>query len=78
MRWGLSLVLNPGWRFLCRSIRRAADYHLPEPEFIEMPETFRVNLFRKGIAEKVDCGAGIIAEDSEEVWRNFGGISEKL
>ena len=26
----------------------AAEYGLPEPEFIEAPETFRVNLYRKG------------------------------
>ena len=26
--------------------RRAKEYHLPQPEFIEMPETFRVNLYR--------------------------------
>lgn len=26
----------------------AGEYGLPEPEFIEMPETFRVNLYRKG------------------------------
>ena len=71
--------LIEAWGTGLRNIRRAAaDYHLPEPEFIEMPETFRVNLFRKGIAEKVDYGAGIIAEDSDEIRRSFGGTSEEL
>ena len=27
-------------------VRRAQEYHLPPPEFIEMPESFRVNLYR--------------------------------
>ena len=26
--------------------KRAKEYHLPSPEFIEMPETFRVNMYR--------------------------------
>ena len=31
-----------------QNIRRAAEeYHLPEPEFIKMGETFRVNLYRR-------------------------------
>lgn len=33
-------------------IDSARDYGLPEPEFIEMPETFRVNLFRKQFPAK--------------------------
>ena len=71
--------LIEAWGTGLRNIRRAAAaYHLPEPEFIEMPETFRVNLFRKGIAEKVDYSAGIIAEDSEEIRRSFGENSEEF
>ena len=32
--------------------RRAKEYHLPSPEFIEMPETFRVNLYRSTASVK--------------------------
>ena len=71
--------LIEAWGTGLRNIRRAAAaYHLPEPEFIEMPETFRVNLFRKGLAEKVDYSAGTIAEDSEEIRRSFGENSEEF
>ena len=39
--------LIEAWGNGLKSIRKAAkDYDLPEPEFIEMPETFRVNLYR--------------------------------
>ncbi len=39
--------LIEAWGNGLKSIRSAAkDYDLPEPEFIEMPETFRVNLYR--------------------------------
>ena len=37
--------------------RRAKEYHLPSPEFIEMPETFRVNMFRSTASvEKLKSG----------------------
>ena len=37
--------LIEAWGTGLKNIRRAAqEYHLPEPEFIEMAETFRVNL----------------------------------
>ena len=40
--------LIEAWGNGLRSIRKeAASYGLPEPDFIEMPETFRVNLYRK-------------------------------
>ena len=40
--------LIEAWGTGLKRIRNAAkEYGLPEPEFIEMPETFRVNLYRK-------------------------------
>ena len=42
----IGLIEAWGTRF--KRIRNAAkEYGLPEPEFIEMPESFRVNLYRK-------------------------------
>lgn len=42
--------LVEAWGTGIRRIQDAArEYDLPEPEFIEMPETFRVNLYRKGL-----------------------------
>lgn len=35
------------WTGILRIQNAAKEYALPEPEFIEMPETFRVNLFRQ-------------------------------
>ena len=32
--------------------KRAKEYNLPSPEFIEMPETFRVNLYRSSASVK--------------------------
>ena len=79
--------LIEAWGTGLGKIQRAArEYHLPEPEFIEMPETFRVNLFRNPPLKKnlyytethsyelqVNFG-----ETSEELRRNFGETSEKL
>ena len=42
--------LIEAWGNGLRSIRKeAAEYGLPDPQFVEMPETFRVNLYRKKI-----------------------------
>ena len=40
---GLIEAWGNGLKSICNA---AKDYDLPEPEFIEMPETFRVNLYR--------------------------------
>lgn len=45
----------------------AREYGLPEPEFIEMPETFRVNLFRKPLS----------AENQQSSGDNFGDDGKK-
>ena len=41
---GLIEAWGNGLRSICNE---AQSYGLPEPEFVEMPDTFRVNLFRK-------------------------------
>ena len=47
--------LIEAWGTGLKNIRRAAqEYHLPEPEFIEMAETFRVNLYRRPVIKKQD------------------------
>lgn len=55
-------------------IRSAAkEYGLPEPEFIEMPETFRVNLFR----QPLPTADGVPSENVGDVGENVGDLSEK-
>ena len=62
--------LIEAWGNGLRSIRKAArEYELQEPEFIEMPETFRVNLYRKALSEKMQNKDG---KNSEEVRNKFG------
>ena len=62
--------LIEAWGNGLRSIQKAArEYELPEPAFIEMPETFRVNLYRKPLSEKMWNKDG---ENSEEVRNKFG------
>ena len=43
---GLIEAWGTGLRSICKA---AQEYHLPQPEFIEMPGTFRVNLYRRPI-----------------------------
>ena len=65
--------LIEGWGLGLGNIRKAAKvYGLPEPEFIEMTGTFRVNLFRNSslLAETQSIYNGI--RGSEEV-QKFGG-----
>ena len=51
--------LIEAWGTGLQRIQKAAkDYKLPEPEFIEMPETFRVNLFRNVLPTRNDGDAG--------------------
>ncbi len=58
--------LIEAWGTGLRNIRRAAqEYHLPEPEFIEMAETFRVNLYRRPMAKKQSD----VARETEEPYR---------
>lgn len=64
--------LIEAWGTGLRNIQKAAsEYHLPKPEFIEMPETFRVNLFRNlsPTTNRQNIGA-----TSVEHRRNIGGI----
>jgi predicted HTH transcriptional regulator len=52
----------------------AREYGLPEPEFIEMAETFRVNLFRSPLStdsQKKDDAMSV------NVGENVGGVGEK-
>ena len=79
--------LIEAWGTGLGKIQRAArEYHLPEPEFIEMPETFRVNLFRNPPLKKnlyytethSDELQENFGETSEELRRNFRRTSEKL
>lgn len=46
----------------------AREYGLPEPEFIEMPDTFRVNLFRKPLQ----------TEKRQSNDDNFGDVGKKI
>ena len=47
--------LIESWGTGLKNTRRAAqEYHLPEPEFIEIAETFRVNLYRRPAIKKQD------------------------
>lgn len=57
---------------LRRILNAAKEYNLSEPEFVEMPESFRVNLYRSQLPTQN------IGETSEEDRSNFGGTSEEL
>ncbi|MCM1125826.1 MAG: putative DNA binding domain-containing protein [Lachnospiraceae bacterium] len=63
---GLIEAWGNGLRSICAD---AEEYELPKPEFIEMPETFRVNLYRKPLpmTDKPNDG-----EPSAEHWQNVG------
>ena len=80
---GLVEAWGPGLRRIQIS---AKEYGLPDPEFIEMPETFRVNLYRKAltadnqqnipqmhIGNKKDVG-----ENVGDVGENVGDVGENL
>lgn len=65
--------LIEAWGTGLRRIQNAArEYGLPEVEFIEMPETFRVNLFRKPLLAGTACEAGDV---SANVGDNVGEMS---
>ena len=56
-------------------IDSANEYGLKEPEFIEMPETFCVNLFRKALPARSDGDVGENVGDSSA---KFGESSVKV
>ena len=56
-------------------IDSAKEYGLKEPEFIEMPETFCVNLFRKALPARSD---GDVGENVGESSAKFGESSVKF
>jgi predicted HTH transcriptional regulator len=71
--------------------KEAGKYELPEPEFIEMPETFRVNLYRKPLSVEngmksgktlTECRRNVgyvsenVGEMSENIGENDGGVGE--
>lgn len=56
-------------------IDSAKEYGLQEPEFIEMPETFCVNLFRKALPTRSD---GDVGENVGESSEKFGESSAKF
>ena len=68
-----------------RIMEEARAYNLPKPQFIEMPEMFRVNLYRKPLLPKERETIGEtsvehrwnIGEDSEKCRRSVGEVSEK-
>ena len=48
----------------------AKEYELPKPEFIEMPDFFRVNLFRKPLSMQS------VGETSVKVEKNIGNVDK--
>ncbi len=62
--------LVEAWGTGLQRIQNAAkEYDLPEPEFVEMPESFRVNLYRKPLSMQ------IIGKTSVEYRQNIGDES---
>lgn len=72
--------LIEAWGTGLKNIRRwAREYHLPEPEFIEMTGTFRVNLYRKpmpAISRETTAESNIIYDIGSSV--KFGENSVKF
>lgn len=54
---------------LRRILKRAGEYGLPEPEFLEIGDTFRVNLYRPGIKKADTNKKPIKKADKEQVMR---------
>ena len=60
------------WGTGFKRIRNAAkEYGLPEPEFIEMPESFRVNLYRKSASFSLRAM-------SSELWKHTSRQQQDL
>lgn len=75
--------LIEAWGTGLQRIQNAArEYGLPEPEFIEMPETFRVNLFRQSLPIDVEKNTSDVSlnvgENVGDVGENVGNVGEKL
>lgn len=64
-----------------RIINRAKEYDLPEPEFLEMGDTFRVNLYKKADKKPIKADKKPIKGDRENIIFDFiqenGSISNK-
>lgn len=50
-----------------RILKRAEEYELPEPEFLEIGDTFRVNLYRKADKKPIKK-----ADNSRKTAINYG------
>ena len=61
-----------------RIISSAKEYGLPEPEFIEMADSFRVNLFRRTSTRENLVSVGESSEKFGESSKKFGESSEKF
>lgn len=75
--------LVEAWGTGLQRIQNAArEYGLPEVEFVEMPESFRVNLFRKisPKREQADAGEGSVkfGESVGDVGENVGDVGENV
>lgn len=65
--------LIEAWGTGLQRIQNAArEYGLPDPEFIEMPETFRVNLFRQSLPIDSGKNAGDVSVNVGDVGDNVG------
>ena len=56
----------------------ARKYGLPEPTFIEMPESFRVNLYRKNYATDGSEFSHNVGDVGENVGNNVGDVGENV
>ena len=74
LKWKYRNVF-PSSRYLRRIRSLAEDFELPAPEFIETPNSFRVNLFRKTTTNNEQQYGN---KTSEKLRNNFGITSEKL
>lgn len=65
--------LVEAWGTGLQRIQNAArEYGLPDPEFIEMPETFRVNLFRQSLPIDSGKNAGDVSVNVGDIGDNVG------
>ena len=79
--------LIEAWGTGLKKIRqKAGEYELPEPEFIDTADSFRINLYRKGTlaaivgenAEKDEPDSEKFGDNSEEIREKFGESSEEV
>ena len=70
--------LIEAWGTGFKRIRNAAkEYGLPDPEFIEMPEMFRVNLYRKPMTSVGNASAKV-GNDVGNVGNDVGNVGEQF